>query len=81
MHCRHFSLLAFAFLSLAATSPEPARPQPCRCQTAPLMLDCNQNGVEDSIDIATGASSDLDLNGVPDECDEQARNGPTRSDD
>ena len=33
-----------------------------------LQFDCNQNGVEDSEDIATGTSLDLDAGGVPDEC-------------
>lgn len=32
-------------------------------------LDCNGNGVADSIDIATGTSQDTDMNGVPDECE------------
>ncbi|MCP3914504.1 MAG: hypothetical protein GY711_02980 [bacterium] len=31
--------------------------------------DCNDNGIEDSVDIATGASSDNNMNGVPDECE------------
>ena len=31
-------------------------------------LDCNGNGIEDAIDIANGTSSDLDGDGVPDEC-------------
>ncbi len=30
--------------------------------------DCNDNGVPDVIDIATGASLDLNNNGIPDEC-------------
>lgn len=30
--------------------------------------DCNQNGVDDALDIAGGASSDDDNDGVPDEC-------------
>jgi hypothetical protein len=33
-------------------------------------FDCNGNGVEDSVDIATGASSDTNLNGIPDECED-----------
>jgi hypothetical protein len=37
--------------------------------TAPC-FDCNENGVEDSVDIATGASADTDGNGVPDECED-----------
>lgn len=30
--------------------------------------DCNQNGIIDSCDIASGFSQDSDLNGIPDEC-------------
>jgi len=30
--------------------------------------DCNNNGIADDIDIAEGTSSDLDLDGLPDEC-------------
>lgn len=35
----------------------------------PSVLDCNGNGVEDSVDIANGFSPDSDRNGVPDECE------------
>jgi hypothetical protein len=38
--------------------------------TEELCYDCNENGVEDSVDIATGASSDMDGNGIPDECED-----------
>jgi len=31
--------------------------------------DCNANGIEDLIEIATGTSGDADDNGVPDECE------------
>jgi hypothetical protein len=31
--------------------------------------DCNANGVEDADDIATGASDDCNIDGVPDECE------------
>ena len=31
--------------------------------------DCNQNGVPDGCDIAFGTSADVDLNNVPDECE------------
>jgi len=33
------------------------------------LFDCNENGVEDSVDIAVGTSSDANLNAVPDECE------------
>ena len=32
-------------------------------------LDCNANGIADSVDISSGTSGDCDGNGVPDECD------------
>jgi hypothetical protein len=32
------------------------------------LVDCNANGVSDSVDIVQGTSLDLDTNGVPDEC-------------
>lgn len=31
--------------------------------------DCNNNGIEDAVDIALGISSDADFNGIPDECE------------
>lgn len=31
--------------------------------------DCNGNGIADSIDIGAGTSQDLNMNGVPDECE------------
>jgi len=31
--------------------------------------DCNANGMDDTIDLLSGISSDLDGNGIPDECD------------
>ncbi|MDE0960400.1 MAG: hypothetical protein OSB09_06440 [Planctomycetota bacterium] len=34
-----------------------------------ILADCNGNGIEDSVDLASGTSSDCDLNGVPDSCD------------
>ena len=33
-------------------------------------IDCNQNGVADHADIATGTSADVDGSGVPDECEQ-----------
>ncbi len=34
-----------------------------------LIIDCNSNGIRDSIDLASGASQDCNSNGSPDECD------------
>ena len=35
------------------------------------VFDCNENGVEDSVDIANGASQDTNFNGIPDECEDK----------
>ncbi len=35
----------------------------------PFPLDCNANGIDDSVDIAGGTSEDENGNGVPDECE------------
>ncbi len=35
----------------------------------PPAADCNNNGIEDSIDIALGTSQDCDSSGIPDECE------------
>lgn len=39
---------------------------PCDC--SPAITDCNDNGIDDALDIA-GGFPDLDGNGVPDECE------------
>ncbi|MCE2880749.1 MAG: multicopper oxidase domain-containing protein [Planctomycetaceae bacterium] len=38
------------------------------CELASGGADCNSNGLLDQCDLASGSSSDLDGNGVPDEC-------------
>jgi len=38
--------------------------------TSPVFaVDCNTNGVENTVDISVGTSTDCNSNGVPDECD------------
>jgi hypothetical protein len=39
-------------------------PNPCSG-----MVDCNVNGIDDSVDISSGTSSDVNGNGIPDECE------------
>jgi len=34
----------------------------------PILVDCNNNGVHDAIEVATGATPDADRNGLPDNC-------------
>ena len=45
------------------------------CRLRGLVNDCNQNGVDDADDIASGASLDLNDNGIPDECEDCNQNG------
>lgn len=41
------------------------------CNGDELCFDCNENGVDDSVDIANGGSQDANLNGIPDECEDK----------
>lgn len=41
-----------------------------RDNTEEPIKDCNQNGIEDAYDIVNGTSSDVDGNGIPDECED-----------
>jgi hypothetical protein len=45
--------------SVPAVPPLPSSP----------FYDCNENGVEDAIDIALGTCSDANHNAIPDECE------------
>ena len=45
------------------------------------IVDCNDNGVDDTADIAGGLSEDCNDNGVPDECDITAGVGQQSDDD
>jgi hypothetical protein len=38
-------------------------------------VDCNNNYVDDAIDISSGSSQDLNANGIPDECDDCDEDG------
>ena len=74
-------LLQLSILPLAALLagfreapiPSPAGsadPAPALLEVLPLpFLDCNENGIEDAVDIAFGTSCDADQNGIPDECE------------
>jgi len=52
--------------------PDRDRAGPVTSLPSLLVSDCNHNGVEDSQDIARGASLDVNENGVPDECEQGA---------
>lgn len=41
------------------------------------LVDCNNNGVQDTTDITSGTSTDCDANGVPDECQPDCNNDGT----
>ncbi|MCP3979557.1 MAG: hypothetical protein GY716_09540, partial [bacterium] len=40
-----------------------------------VLPDCNANGVNDATDIAQGTSSDVDMDGIPDDCQDCNDNG------
>ena len=42
------------------------------CVSAPILGDCNTNGVADMLDVAGGTSADCNFNSVPDECEPAA---------
>jgi streptogramin lyase len=44
-----------------------------------LFYDCNGNGIDDAIDIASGTSDDVDNNGIPDECEDCTGTGVLHS--
>ncbi|MBT8485284.1 MAG: hypothetical protein KJO43_06875 [Phycisphaerae bacterium] len=44
-----------------------------------LQADCNDNGIADECDIATGTSEDCNGNGIPDECDTAVAADPATS--
>ncbi len=60
------ALLAHLLSTAQAVVEAPQHEAAAAADTGP---DCNGNGVEDAVDIASGYSVDLDGNGVPDECD------------
>lgn len=69
---------SLAALALALWSAAPIHgPSPAAPPDAPLapdaVYDCNENGVEDAVDIAIGTSGDTNENGVPDECESRAK--------
>ena len=39
------------------------------CTQCPVIIDCNNNGTADDVDIANGTSQVCNSNGIPDECD------------
>ena len=41
------------------------------------LADCNNNGIDDTLDITNGTSEDCNGNGFPDECDIDA--GPAKT--
>lgn len=61
--------------SLGLAASRSGAPQNDELDATAILLepftDCNGNGVEDAVDIAQGASSDTNANGIPDECEDE----------
>ncbi|UYV11874.1 MAG: M12 family metallo-peptidase [Phycisphaera sp.] len=45
------------------------------CSPRRLVFDCNQNYLDDTLDIMMGTSQDANANGIPDECEDCNANG------
>jgi len=65
MIARTLLLLTVAF---AGAFGHRSSPFEAPVRPAAPVFDCNDNGIEDSVDIAFGTSADADENGIPDEC-------------
>jgi hypothetical protein len=69
---------ATVLAALAVTVSSSAQPtqawtrEPLAEQRFVPVFDCNENGIEDAVDIAVGSSSDANNNGLPDECEGRA---------
>lgn len=59
--------LAVCAFGLTFTVESPNSPDSSMRLRTPGVSDCNQNGIEDSIDIARGVCLDANWNGIPDE--------------
>lgn len=71
---RHIAAALLASAAVSWTLPTLSKAEaslagPPRAVHGEPSSDCNDNGIEDAVDIAIGYSSDLDGNGVPDECE------------
>ncbi|MFH0983680.1 MAG: hypothetical protein V2A79_19370 [Planctomycetota bacterium] len=60
-------------IKIVAWAQQPSTSGPANVYQAatihwPFLTDCNDNGIDDSQDIAHGTSEDCDSNGTPDEC-------------
>lgn len=63
-----FSIVSIVSIVSTALGGLPGVAVPAPWASGP-QFDCNGNGIEDAVDIAFGTSSDVDQNGVPDECE------------
>jgi hypothetical protein len=59
----------FAVAVSLVSAPLRAWPIQEAAAAPPVHFDCNQNGIDDAVDIAVGSSGDVNGNGVPDECE------------
>lgn len=62
----------FHGVALLRTLGEAAAPAPITGKGAPVLDDCNRNGLPDAEDLALGRSADCNGDGVPDECQPDA---------
>ncbi len=73
-YCYYFSG-GYANTDLRYYTTNKVRIESCVGRRAGFVDDCNQNGIDDTIDIADGTSQDVNANGIPDECEDCNANG------
>ena len=61
--------LAATISSSAQSTHAASTEAPSVAPSVVAVFDCNENGIEDAVDIAVGSSSDANANGLPDECE------------
>ena len=79
-YCYYFSG-GYANTDLRYHTGNQGRIDSCVRGQARFVDDCNQNGVDDSVDIADGVSLDDNGNGIPDECEDCNGNGQLDDED
>lgn len=66
-----FLVLSLIQMLVAGLTPSPGTP-PTGEPPPPVITDCNQNQIEDAVDIADGTSPDCNQNAIPDDCEADA---------
>lgn len=73
-YCYYFSG-GYANTDMRYHVAEQERIVQCLAGKQNVVFDCNQNRIDDALDVANGTSEDANANGIPDECEDCNANG------